>query len=121
VAERDPAMTDDNASPDVFRTLSDAWQDAMDKDDFYAAIAAGIAAYFALREQRNEQMAKGALNLIQVAISSLLNRDGITAPGQCSFCNRRGLNVFFGTNSNTFICAACIRIFHDALDAKGEP
>jgi hypothetical protein len=107
-------------SSEVFRVFSDAWQRAMDKKDFHDAVAAGIATYLFVRQKKNEQIARGALNLIYVAIQGMLESEGEAAgaTASCSFCGRSESETRLGAGSDTYICADCVEIFHQTLKPK---
>jgi hypothetical protein len=109
-------MSDDSVA-EIFRIFSDTWQESMDRKDYHDAIATGIAAYLIVREKKNEQIAKGTLNLIHVAITSLLHADGLASGDtSCSFCGRSGSDVRLGAGPNAFICSDCVTTFNEVLN-----
>jgi hypothetical protein len=106
---------------DIFKTLSESWQIAMDGKNYNDAIVSGISAYLIFREQKNDQIALGALNLIYVAITMLLNSQSVDSQEQCSFCGRSGRDVRLGAGSSAFICFDCVELFGDILRPKKSP
>lgn len=105
------------STSDVFRKSSDAWQDCMDKDDFHAAIEIGIDAYHILRKNNDQQLARGALNLIHVAIDAISESDNLSAiKPACSFCGRDRSKVRLGAGSEAFICAECVATLNQILN-----
>jgi hypothetical protein len=113
------AVMKDEPSSKIFQIFSDMWQKSMNKKDFHDAITSGISSYLILREKKNEQIARGALNLIHVAIGALLQADGVvTTAASCSFCGRSGSDIRLGAGPDAHICVDCVEIFHRELNGK---
>jgi len=109
-------MADDQ---ELYRVLSDAWEEAMDKEEFRHAIGSGIAAYLALYP-KNEKLADGALGLIHVAINQLFSSTASTEkePYSCSFCGQSGSETRLGAGPDVFICIGCVELFNEIFGIK---
>jgi hypothetical protein len=111
-------MTVQNSpSSELFRVCSDLWQEAIDRKDFHAAVAAGISAYLVLHRRNEDQLAKGALSLMHVAIDGIMDshrtvRDEMA----CSFCGRSGPDVRLGAAPDACICSECVAALDQAFN-----
>lgn len=104
-------MADDE---ELYRVLSGAWEEAMDRKDFRDAIGAGIATYLVFQQKKNEKLADSALALIHVAIGQLFPPAEVK-PNSCSFCGRSGSETRLGAGPDVFICIGCVELFNEAF------
>jgi ClpX C4-type zinc finger len=106
-------------SVDLFEAASNAWQSAMDQEEYDVAIQAGIDAYLHYQAEGSDRISRGALNLIHVAISRLVLADKDSAAGlSCSFCGRSGSEGQLGAGPDAYICLDCVTVFSKTLRAK---
>jgi hypothetical protein len=111
-----------NDAADRFEACSDAWQEHIDKRDFYAAIAVAVETYSYYRNAQDERMATGCLNLVAAATNQLLRgpESGATADMSCSFCgknkNENEIKIFAGPSA--FICDECVALFYGTLSRE---
>ena len=107
-------------SEDKFKGIRDAWDTAMGRRQYKAALKAGIDAYLQGEAEGNEVEAASALGRMHLAIAELIfgKEPKVAAAPSCSFCGQSGPDVRLGAGPDAFICADCVGIFYEEVGLR---